>query len=255
MRARLKQIPLLKMTVADPEFMQGAPTQAPLSVYLRGDDMAELQRLNEEVVAKIKAVPGAVDVDSTLETGQPEMAASVNRELAADLGFDVGSVAMQLRGMVEGIVPTRLREDDKEYDIRVRLAPEFRNDFESIARTPLYSPTGAVVRARDIVRMKPEVGPAAIEREAAPAPGQDQHRAVGPPARRCHRRCRQGDGRHRDAGDDAAKELVAELIDEIGFAPVDTGTLSEGGRLQQPGSDVYNVPLTGAEGHAAIDHG
>ena len=166
MRERLRQIPLLKMTVSDPEFMQGAPTQAPLSVYLRGDDMAELLRLNEEVLQKVRAVPGAVDVDSTLETGQPEMVADVNRELAADLGFDVGSVAMQLRSMVEGIVPTRLREDDKEYDIRVRLAPEFRNDFESIARTPLYSPTGAVVRARDIVRLRPEVGPAAIEREA-----------------------------------------------------------------------------------------
>jgi hydrophobic/amphiphilic exporter-1 (mainly G- bacteria), HAE1 family len=165
-RGRLQQIPLLKMTVADPEFMQGAPTQAPLSVYLRGDDMAELQRINEEALQKVKAVPGAVDVDSTLETGQPEMVAAVNRELAADLGYDVGSVAMQLRGMVEGIVPTRLREDDKEYDIRVRLAPEFRNDFEAIARTPLYSPTGAVVRARDIVRLQPEVGPAAIEREA-----------------------------------------------------------------------------------------
>ncbi len=165
-RARLKQMPLLKMTVADPEFMQGAPTQAPLSVFLRGDDMAELQRLNEEVVQKVKAVPGAVDVDSTLETGQPEMVAGVDRGKAADLGFEVGTVAMQLRGMVEGIVPTRLREDDKEYDIRVRLAPEFRNDFEAIARTPLYSPTGAVVRTRDIVRLDPEVGPAAIEREA-----------------------------------------------------------------------------------------
>ncbi len=166
MRRRLTTIPLLKMTVADPEMMQGAPTQAPLSVFLRGDDIAELLRLNEEVVAKVKAVPGAVDVDSTLESGQPEMVGKVNRELAADLGFDVGSVAMQLRGMVEGVVPTRLREHDKEYDIRVRLAPEFRNDFESIARTPLYSPKGAVVRTRDIVRLEPEVGPAAIEREA-----------------------------------------------------------------------------------------
>jgi len=165
-RSRLKQIPLLKMTVSDPEFMQGAPTQAPLSVFLRGDDMAELLRLNEEVVQKVKAVPGAVDVDSTLETGQPEMVADVNRSLAADLGFEVGTVAMQLRGMVEGMVPTRLREGDKEYDIRVRLAPEFRNDFETIARTPLYSPTGAVVRTRDIVKLQPEVGPAAIEREA-----------------------------------------------------------------------------------------
>ncbi len=165
MRTRLKAIPLLKMTVADPEFMQGAPSEAPLNVFVRGDDMAELQRLNEEIVAKVKAVPGAVDVDSSLETGQPEMAARVNRELAADLGFDVGTVAMQLRGMVEGIVPTRLRENGKEYDIRVRLAPEFRNDFETIARTPLYSQTGAVVRARDIVRLEPEIGPTSIDRE------------------------------------------------------------------------------------------
>ena len=165
MRTRLKAIPLLKMTVADPEFMQGAPSEAPLNVFVRGDDMVALQRLNEEIVAKVKAVPGAVDVDSSLETGQPEMAARINRELAADLGFDVGTVAMQLRGMVEGIVPTRLREDDKEYDIRVRLAPEFRNDFEAIARTPLYSQTGAVVRTRDIVRLEPEVGPASIDRE------------------------------------------------------------------------------------------
>jgi HAE1 family hydrophobic/amphiphilic exporter-1 len=166
MRAKLAGTPLLRMTVADPEFMQGAPSEAPLNVFVRGDDMAALQRLNEEIVAKVKAVPGAVDVDSSLETGQPEMVANVNRELAADLGFDVGSVAMQLRGMVEGIVPTRLRENEKEYDIRVRLAPEFRNDFSAIARTPLYSPTGAVVRARDIVRFEPEVGPTSIDREA-----------------------------------------------------------------------------------------
>jgi len=166
MRTRLKAIPLLKMTVADPEFMQGAPSEAPLNVFVRGDDMAALQRLNEEIVTKVKTVPGAVDVDSSLETGQPEMVANVNRELAADLGFDVGSVAMQLRGMVEGVVPTRLREHDKEYDIRVRLAPEFRNDFEAIARTPLYAPTGAVVRARDIVRFEPAVGPTSIDREA-----------------------------------------------------------------------------------------
>ncbi len=165
-RKQLTAIPLLKMTVADPEFIQGAPSEAPLNVYLRGDDMEELQRLSDEVVAKIRTVPGAVDVDSSLESGQPEMVADVNRDLAADLGFDVGSVASQLRGMVEGVVPTRLREGDKEYDIRVRLAPEFRNDFQVIARTPLHSPGGAVVRTSDIVRLAPGVGPTTIEREA-----------------------------------------------------------------------------------------
>jgi hydrophobe/amphiphile efflux-1 (HAE1) family protein len=164
-RTRIAEVALVKSVVTDPEFMQGAPSQAPVSVYLRGDDMEALQRLSDEVTAKIREVPGTVDVDSSLESGQPEMVARVNRALAADLGFDVSSVAMQLRGMVEGVVPTKLREGDKEYDIRVRLAPDFRNDFQSIARAPLYSPRGALVRASDIATMEPGVGPTAIGRE------------------------------------------------------------------------------------------
>jgi 8-hydroxy-5-deazaflavin:NADPH oxidoreductase len=47
------------------------------------------------------------------------------------------------------------------------------------------------------------------------------------------------------AGDDPdAKAVVSKLIDEIGFTPVDTGSLREGGRKQQPGSSIYNDPMT-----------
>jgi 8-hydroxy-5-deazaflavin:NADPH oxidoreductase len=45
------------------------------------------------------------------------------------------------------------------------------------------------------------------------------------------------------AGDDeGAKAIVSGLIEEIGFAPVDTGTLAES-RRQEPGSPIYNVPM------------
>jgi hydrophobic/amphiphilic exporter-1 (mainly G- bacteria), HAE1 family len=164
-RERLAKLPMLRATVTDPEFMQGAPSEAPVNIFVRGDDMVALQRLSDEIVQKVRQVPGTADVDSTLESGQPEMVANVNRSLAADLGFEVATVASQLRAMVEGVVPTKLRDGDEEYDIRVRLAPEFRNDFAVIARTPLYSPRGAVVRTGDIVRMEPAVGPTNIERE------------------------------------------------------------------------------------------
>jgi len=50
------------------------------------------------------------------------------------------------------------------------------------------------------------------------------------------------------AGDDAeAKKLVARLIEEIGFAAVDTGSLREGGRMQQPDSPIYNKTYNGRE--------
>lgn len=55
------------------------------------------------------------------------------------------------------------------------------------------------------------------------------------------------------AGDDAeAKELAARLVADIGFGPVDTGSLHDGGRRQQVGSDVYNEELTVAEARAQL---
>jgi predicted dinucleotide-binding enzyme len=50
------------------------------------------------------------------------------------------------------------------------------------------------------------------------------------------------------AGDDPqAKAVVSKLIEEIGFAPIDTGSLREGGRRQEPGSPTYGRPMTARE--------
>ena len=55
------------------------------------------------------------------------------------------------------------------------------------------------------------------------------------------------------AGDDPqAKQVVARLIEEIGFAPVDTGSLHEGGRLQQPDSPIYNQTFSAREARSFL---
>ncbi|HEV8572054.1 MAG TPA: NAD(P)-binding domain-containing protein [Actinomycetota bacterium] len=47
------------------------------------------------------------------------------------------------------------------------------------------------------------------------------------------------------SGDDGdAKRIVGELIDQIGFDAVDAGTLAQGGRLHQPGAEVFGVDLS-----------
>ena len=58
------------------------------------------------------------------------------------------------------------------------------------------------------------------------------------------------------AGDDSeAKTVVADLIEDIGFAAVDTGFLHEGGELQQPGSAIYNKNRTVREAAKALSAG
>ncbi len=50
------------------------------------------------------------------------------------------------------------------------------------------------------------------------------------------------------SGDDAeAKQVVAGLIDAIGFDAVDAGSLAQGGRKHQPGTEVYAADLKTAE--------
>ena len=52
--------------------------------------------------------------------------------------------------------------------------------------------------------------------------------------------------------DEGAKHVVMRLIEDIGFAPVDTGSLRDGGRRQQPGTPLYEVPHNGSEARQRI---
>jgi 8-hydroxy-5-deazaflavin:NADPH oxidoreductase len=55
------------------------------------------------------------------------------------------------------------------------------------------------------------------------------------------------------AGDDQeAKDRVGALIEDIGYAPVDAGSLAVGGRRLQPGGPLSGVLLTEAEATAKV---
>jgi hypothetical protein len=55
------------------------------------------------------------------------------------------------------------------------------------------------------------------------------------------------------AGDDQqAKQVAIDLIEQLGFAAMDNGSLADGGRRQQPGSPIYHTNLTGAQARAAL---
>jgi len=55
------------------------------------------------------------------------------------------------------------------------------------------------------------------------------------------------------SGDDTrAKARVSALIEEIGFTPVDAGSLAHGAELLQPGSEIFGKPMLPAEARVAL---
>ncbi|MFC5973125.1 NADPH-dependent F420 reductase [Halomarina salina] len=52
-----------------------------------------------------------------------------------------------------------------------------------------------------------------------------------------------------------ANETVADLVEDVGFAPVETGTLAEGSTRQEPGGELYGRPMAAGDARKRIPAG
>lgn len=136
-----------------------------LEIKVFGDDIPTLQKLGDEIVARLESLPGLANVDTSLKETAPELRVVLDRRRAADLGFDVGEVGRTVRTAVGGSVPTRLTEGDREFDIRVRFDPAKVRDAGEMANMPLFPRSGAPVRLRDVADVREAASPQSIERE------------------------------------------------------------------------------------------
>ncbi|RME28337.1 MAG: efflux RND transporter permease subunit, partial [Candidatus Zixiibacteriota bacterium] len=136
-RTLVTTIPGIKVAVG-PKQQEGGAEKA-IEISLRGDDLDELKRLTHEVEDIMKATPGVVDVDNTLEEGKPELQIETDRKAANDLGVSLAEIPRTIRALVEGDVVTRYKEGDEEYDVRVRLDKKFRQSTAQIGRILVVS--------------------------------------------------------------------------------------------------------------------
>ena len=136
-----------------------------LEVKVFGDDLPTLQRLGQEVEARLSRLPGLSNVETSLKETAPELRVVVDRRRAADLGLDVGEVGRTVRTAVGGSVATRLTEGDREFDVRVRFDPAKVRDASEMASLPLFPRSGAALRLRDVADVREAAAPQTIQRE------------------------------------------------------------------------------------------
>ena len=139
-------------------------SNARIQYNLTGPDLGKLQEYADKIVVELKKVKGAVDASSSFVAGKPEVALRVDRGRAADLGISVLDVASTLQMMVSGVDVGRYAEGGKQYTIRMRGAPEFRDDPGMLGLIPVMSPKAGLVALTDLVTMTDGTGPATINR-------------------------------------------------------------------------------------------
>jgi hydrophobe/amphiphile efflux-1 (HAE1) family protein len=164
LRGKLREIPGLEYILTDIAWAEGAG-EFPVTLYIRGDHLPTLTQLSEKARLLVQNTPGAVDVDTSLEVGKPEVTVVLDRERAANAGVGVGAVARSLRAAVEGVVGSNFRDGRDEYDIRVRLSQEDRDAPSLLENVLVPSARGNLVFLKEVATLSEASGPAQIERE------------------------------------------------------------------------------------------
>ncbi len=168
LRERLKQVP--GITVTHVGLVDPVGGQKQIEFSLQGQDLAELERIAQLVMEKIRPIPGLVDLDSSVKPNKPTLDVVVRRDAASDLGLGIGQIGSALRTLVAGQTVGNWRAPDAQtYDVNVRLAPDARNSAADLQRLPFTVGTNAdgsprIVRLNQVASVQESTGPNQINR-------------------------------------------------------------------------------------------
>jgi HAE1 family hydrophobic/amphiphilic exporter-1 len=136
-----------------------------LSVEIRGQDLAEAERLSQGVKELLDTVPGVADARLGRDEGRPELAVRIDRAKAALLGVSATTVANTIRTNVAGTQAAMFRQAGNEYPIIVRLREEERQAVSDVEDVLVTAASGQVLPAKNLMRVENAVGPTEIQRK------------------------------------------------------------------------------------------
>ncbi|RPJ71333.1 MAG: efflux RND transporter permease subunit, partial [Acidobacteria bacterium] len=110
----------------------GGAQSSEIQYVLNGPSLATLRASSAAVAKAARALPGVVDVDTSLNLGKPELGVRIDRGRAADLGVQLSDAAEALRLLVGGDQVTTYNEGGEQYEVRVRAAAADRTTEEAL---------------------------------------------------------------------------------------------------------------------------
>jgi HAE1 family hydrophobic/amphiphilic exporter-1 len=161
LRADFAHIPDLEVKFGRPSYFS---LKTPVEVVVYGEDLDQLRRYSLELASAMQGIRGLVDVRSSLEAGNPELQVVFDRTRLAALGLDMGVLSETLKNRVQGVVPTRFKEQDRQIDIRLRNRELDRQSFDDVRNLVLPGPDGTPIRLLSVADVTLDRGPAEIHR-------------------------------------------------------------------------------------------
>ena len=142
--------------------MGGAST---VDVEVYGYDFGQTDQVARQIRDILRKEASFTQVNLSREEYTPELRMDFDRTKLALHGLNSTTAAAAFSAAMSGTVASVYREDGEEYSIRVRYAPQFRTSVEDMENIAVTTPTGAIVRMKELGQVVEGLVPPTIERK------------------------------------------------------------------------------------------
>jgi cobalt-zinc-cadmium resistance protein CzcA len=168
MSEELTGLPGMRMIFTQPiemrvnEMIAGIRTDVGIKVF--GDDLELLRDKATEVGAVIEGIDGNADVYVEQVTGQPVLEVRVDQDAIARHGVSAAHV-LEVVEAIGGVKVGEVREDQRRFDLVVRLPEKYRTDVQAIRRILIPTAAGERIPLERLASVRQVEGPSTITRE------------------------------------------------------------------------------------------
>ncbi len=154
---------ILSFAVSPPSTLEEGGFGGPVSfvVQLSGSH-EDLITLSDKFMAKVRANPKLINVDSTLKIKKPQILLKVKREKAASSGVSVDTIGKTLNILLGGQQVTYFQQNGKQYDVVLRGIDSQRANPSDVLNIRVRTKNGEMVALSNFVEVTENVTPASL---------------------------------------------------------------------------------------------
>ena len=142
-----------------------AGTRAQLILRLFGEDIEALKSKADEITRVLSKIEGATDLLAEKVTGQPYLTIEIDRPKIARYGLNISDIQNIVEIAIAGKSASKFYEENRSFDITVRLPEASRNSVETIGSILVPTAAGPNIPLSQLAKISLTEGPAQISRE------------------------------------------------------------------------------------------
>ncbi|NMC69770.1 MAG: efflux RND transporter permease subunit, partial [Myxococcales bacterium] len=164
LRRKLASVPGIRAFAMNPPLISvgGRMSRSQYQFTLVSPDLAQLHEWAPKLEARLRDVPGVVDVSSDLQIRNPEVRVVIDRDRAASLGVSVEAVETALCSAYGTRQVTSIFAPEDQYAVLLELAPPFQRAPADLSLLHVRAASGELIRLDTLARLEPGVGPLAV---------------------------------------------------------------------------------------------